>query len=191
LRRLLFLGLLSCLAPLSQASMIGTTVTGDLNFGSGTTNFYDPANGYVPASGYQNSASSHNSPTVPIVGGNEFGFNDSLNLDVTSFSATGFTFTDTVETTGPNNSLTLTFTDTAFSGAGVIELSSTFSGLTYGIVGDVITVNIPGSSVTAGNVMSASFDVIPEPSSFVLLASGLMGAAVLAGMRKRSNAARR
>jgi hypothetical protein len=183
--------LLSCLAPISQASLIGTTVTGVLNFLPDTTNYYDPANLFVPATGYQNSASNSNSPTVTIVGGNEFGYNDTDNLDVTSFSATGFTFTDTVETTETNDSISLTFTDTAFFGPGVMELSSTFSGVTYGIAGDVITVNIPAADVTAGNTLSASFVLTPEPSSFALLASGLIGAFVLAGLRKRSTPARR
>jgi hypothetical protein len=192
LRGLFFFGLLACLAPLSQASLIGTTVTGVMNVaGDPTDNWYDPANGFVPTTGYQNSASNSNSPTVTIVGGNEFGYNDGFNLDVTSFGAGGFMVTDSVESGGSNIAMTFTFTDTAFSGAGISEVSSTFSGLTYGIAGDVITVNIPAADVTAGNTLSASFVLTPEPSSFALLASGLIGAFVLAGLRKRSTPARR
>lgn len=167
-----------CLSPLCRADLIGTTVTGDLNFNGGTTNYYDPANGFVPAAGYSNSASNQNSPTVTIVGGNEFGYLDSANQDVTSFSGTGFTFTDSPLIDAGAAGITLTFTDTAF--AGVAELTSGFSGLTYGIAGDVITVNIPAFTNTEGDVLSASFGVtstseVPEPSSFPLLAIGAAG----------------
>ncbi|MGA2878018.1 MAG: hypothetical protein ABSG13_03630 [Bryobacteraceae bacterium] len=166
-----------CLSPLCRAGLIDTTVTGDLNFAAGTTNFYDPANGFVPATGYSNSASNQDSPTVTIVGGNEFGYQDGANQDITSFSATGFTFTDTSFTGGGTN-ITLTFTDSAFTG--VSELTNTFSGLTYGIAGDVITVNIPGFTTTEDGVLAASFSVtstseVPEPSGFPLLAIGAAG----------------
>ena len=146
MRRLLFFGMLSFAATLCRADLIGTTVTGFLGFSGGPTNWYDPASGFVPATGYQNSASNKNSATVQIVGGNEFGFNDGFNLDVTSFSGSGFTFTDTSVGAQGNNPITLRFTDTAFSG--ISEISSTFTGLTYGIVGDVVTfpASFPGSA---------------------------------------------
>jgi hypothetical protein len=172
-----------CLAPICRANLIGTTVTGSLTFAANPANFYDPATGAVPATGYQNSPSNLNSPTVIIVGGNEFGHRGSFDQDVTSFSDTGFIFTDTVLGSGTfiNNSIGLTFTDTAFRG--VSGISSNFSGLTFGIAGDVITVNIPSATVTAGQVFTASFAVTstPEPSSVALLA---IGAACLAGFRR-------
>jgi hypothetical protein len=176
-----------CAAPFCPgASIIGTSVTGSLQFNGGGANFYDPANSFVPATGYQNSPDSQNSATLNIVGGNEFGFNDSANLDVTSFSASGFTFSDTEFGGGGNAALTLTFTDAAFNSVSLI--SSNFTGITVGIVGDVITVNIPEQTLAQGATVTASFSVgsdaggaVPEPSTFALLA---IGAAGLAGFRK-------
>lgn len=186
MRSLFFLALATSMSPICFASLIGTTVTGDLNFAGGTTNFYDPANGFVPATGYQNSPDAKDSPTVIIVGGNEFGFEDGANLDVTSFSATGFTFTDTPIATTNNASITLTLTNTAF--ASVTEVTNSFPGLTFGVAGDVITLNIPAFSVTLGEPLAASFSVtsptspVPEPSSVALL---LVGASWLTYLRRR------
>jgi hypothetical protein len=177
-----------CIAPVCQAStLIMTTVTGFINFDSETLNYYDPANGFVPP-GYRNSPGAQDSPTVKIVGGNEFGFQDDANLDVTSFSSNGFTFTDTTVSGGSN--INLFMTDTAFTGVALI--SSTFSGLTYSISGDVISVEIPAFNGFDGQVFTASFDVsstsaTPEPSSLALLA---IGAAGLAGLYKLRNKAR-
>ena len=71
-----FLGLLCLMLPRSAwADVVGTTVTGSLDFDSDNINFYVPAIGFVPA-GYQNSAGAQDSNTVVIVGGNEFGFDD-------------------------------------------------------------------------------------------------------------------
>lgn len=165
-----------CVAPAARGgAILGSTVTGDLNFNGFGTNYYDPANGFVPATGYLNSAANFDSPTVVISSGlPTFGFNDTGNLDVADFSnGTQLIFTDTVEDSGGNSSITLTFTDTAFSG--ITLASNNFSGLTYGIVGDVITINIPGNdSVTAGQVFTGTFNLasVPEPSTFGMLAAG-------------------
>ena len=138
-----FLGLLFLMIPSSaRADLVGTTVTGSLDFDGDRLNFYNPALGFVPA-GFQNSAGAQNSNTVVIVGGNEFGFTDpGNNTDVTSFTSTGFTFTDTSLSAGANLNIILTLTDPAFTGVSLI--SSTFPGLTFAILGDQITVDIPG-----------------------------------------------
>ena len=116
-----FLGLLCVMFPASaRADLVGTTVTGSLDFDADGLNFYNPAMGFVPA-GFQNSAGAQDSNTVVIVGGNEFGFTDpGNNTDVTSFSSTGFTFTDTAITAGPNLNIILTLTDSAFTGVSLI-----------------------------------------------------------------------
>jgi hypothetical protein len=182
-----FLGLLCLMLPASaQADLVGTTVTGSLDFDADNINFYSPANGFVPA-GYQNSAGAQDSNTVVIVGGKEFGFSDGANTDVTSFSSTGFTFTDTSITAGPNLNIILTLTDPAFTGVSLI--SSTFPGLTFATSGDQITVDIPGVNASAGEVFTASFNVtstsVPEPSTFCLVLIGFGFLGVIMAMRKR------
>ena len=184
-----FLGLLCLMFPAAaRADLVGTTVTGSLDFDADGLNFYNPAMGFVPA-GFQNSAGAQNSNTVVIVGGNEFGFTDpGNNTDVTSFSSTGFTFTDTSITAGPNLNIILTLTDPAFTGVSLI--SSTFPGLTFAISGDQITVDIPGLKASAGEVLTASFNVtstssVPESSThgFMLIGLGFLG--LIMAMRKR------
>ena len=184
-----FLGLLGLVLPASaRADLVGTTVTGSLDFDADGLNFYNPALGFVPA-GYQNSPGAQNSNTVVIVGGNEFGFTDpGNNTDVTSFSSTGFTFTDTAITAGLNLNIILTLTDPAFTGVSLI--SSTFPGLTFAISGDQITVDIPGLNVSVGEVLTASFNVtstssVPEPSTYGLMLIGFGFLGFMMAMRKR------
>ena len=184
-----FLGLLCLMFPAAaRADLVGTTVTGSLDFDADGLNFYNPAMGFVPA-GFQNSAGAQNSNTVVIVGGNEFGFTDpGNNTDVTSFSSTGFTFTDTSITAGPNLNIILTLTDPAFTGVSLI--SSTFPGLTFAISGDQITVNIPGLNASAGEVFTASFNVtstssVPEPSTYGLILIGFGFLAFMMAVRNR------
>src|SRR5579862_2831205 len=183
-----FLGLLCLMVPSSaRADLVGTTVTGSLDFDSDNKNFYIPAMGFVPA-GFQNSAGAQDSNTVVIVGGNEFGFSDDINTDVTSFSSTGFTFTDTSITAGPNLNIILTLTDPAFTGVSLI--SSTFPGLTFAISGDQITVDIPGLNASAGEVFTASFNVtstssVPEPSTYGLILIGFGFLAFMMAVRNR------
>ena len=184
-----FLGLLCLMVPASaRADLVGTTVTGSLDFDGDGLNFYNPAMGFVPA-GFQNSAGAQNSNTVVIVGGNEFGFTDpGNNTDVTSFSSTGFTFTDTSLSAGANLNIILTMTDPAFTGVSLI--SSTFPGLTFAILGDQITVDIPGLNASAGEVFTASFNVtstssVPEPSTHGLMLIGFGFLGLMMAMRKR------
>ena len=143
--------------------------------------------GFVPA-GFQNSAGAQDSNTVVIVGGNEFGFSDGINGDVTSFSSTGFTFTQTSIIPGKNINIILTMTDPAFTGVSLI--SSTFPGLTFAISGDQITVDIPDITVSAGEVLTASFNAtstpaVPEPSTYDLMLIGFGSLGLVMAMRKR------
>ena len=183
-----FLGLLCLVLPASaRADLVGTTVTGSLDFDADGLNFYNPALGFVPA-GYQNSPGAQNSNTVVIVGGNEFGFSDGINTDVTSFSSTGFTFTQTSIIPGKNINIIVTMTDPAFTGVSLI--SSTFPGLTFAISGDQITVDIPDITVSAGEVLTASFNAtstsaVPEPSTYGLMLIGFGFLGLMMAMRKR------
>ena len=183
-----FLSLLCLMLPASaRADLVGTTVTGSLDFDADGLNFYNPAMGFVPA-GFQNSAGAQNSNTVVIVGGNEFGFTDGINTDVTSFSSTGFTFTQTSIIPGKNINIILTMTDPAFTGVSLI--SSTFPGLTFAISGDQITVDIPDITVSAGEVLTASFNAtstsaVPEPSTYGLMLIGFGFLGLVMAIRRR------
>ena len=183
-----FLGLLCLVLPASaRADLVGTTVTGSLDFDADGLNFYNPAMGFVPA-GFQNSAGAQDSNTVLVVGGNEFGFSDGINTGVTSFSSTGFTFTQTSIIPGKNLNIILTMTDPAFTGVSLI--SSTFPGLTFAISGDQITVDIPDITVSAGEVLTASFNAtstssVPEPSTYGLMLIGFGFLGLMMAMRRR------
>ena len=88
---------LLAVAPTCRAAGVtGTSVTGNLFFGSLPNNYFDPNNGFVP-SGYLNTAGTTVSIASPAV---EFGFNDGLNFDTANFSAFQFTLEDSVES-GP------------------------------------------------------------------------------------------
>jgi len=167
-------------APMCRAGLIGTTVTGELSGVPFSVNFWDPANGDVPGTGFQNSASNQDSATVTIVGGDEFGANPG-GPDV-SFSSTGFTLTEDLPTQFVAfGQYQITLTDTEFESVNLI--SNTFPGLTYGISGDVITVDIPLTNAPPYDY-SASFGVnTPEPASAIFVA---FGAIALAWRRKLS-----
>jgi hypothetical protein len=182
-------GMILCLAPAAWGTAIlGSTVTGDLNFNGGGPNYYDPANGFVPATGYLNSASNFDSPTVVISATTPtFGYQDGGNTDVSNFSSgTQLVVTDTVTEAGGNAPIKLTFTDTAF--VGITLASNNFPNLTYGIVGDVITINIGANgNTTVGEVLTGTFNIqttaTPEPSSFGMIAAG---SAALIWLRKKA-----
>lgn len=189
--RRLAAGLLTglCLTSLSfQAKangLIGSSVTGTLEFGGYALNYFDPTNDYVPA-GYENTAG----PTVTVASpAVEFGFQDSGNTDFTNFSATQFTVEDVLApgAGGTDNAFTMTFTDTAFTGLGFAKATDSFpnGGLTYSLVGDVVTVSWPGGTIHANDDYTSTFTmaVAPEPSTWAAVAVGV-GVLGLAARRK-------
>ena len=111
-------------------ALIGTSVTGSLNFDGNPANFFDPANGFVPAR-FENAAG----PTVTIDDfAPEFGFNDGANRDIANFTDGRLVIRDRA-TGGGSQKITLTFTDDAF--AGISLVSSNFrKPIQYDIVGD-------------------------------------------------------
>jgi hypothetical protein len=166
---------------LAHADLIGTTVAGDFNVtGAGSTNFFDPAQGLVPA-GYGNNFG----PNVVIGSGIEFGVSDSESVVLYTFDFSNSTLhiTNTSSEPTQENSYVATFTDPTFNSFRVID--NTLAGLTFSFSGDVLTVNFAGfASDVVGNVGTADVSLFtlgavatPEPSSLVLLATGLCGLA--------------
>jgi PEP-CTERM motif len=181
--RKMFLALLAgmfvlmAMASPAKADLIGTSVTGSLQFGAtGTPNYFDPANGFVPA-GFLNTAG----PTVVISPtSTEFGFSDGANIDTADFTGTALTVTDNV-LAGATNWI-MTFTDTAFTGLNLVQGTDTFTngGVTGALSGDKITLDWAGTFATG--LMTTTFTLnpgtttaTPEPSSFLMLGVGLLG----------------
>src|SRR5262245_5221034 len=159
----------------APAGLIGLSVTGQLNFSGGGTNYFDPANGFVPA-GFLNTVS----PTVVIADpAQEFGFQDGANRDTADFTGTQLIVTDQVLAGGVNNSITMRFTSAGFVGATLTEIADSFNagGMTASVVGNVITLTWAGGAVTPGT-FRAVYDVatVPEPATMLLVGSGLAAA---------------
>ncbi len=167
----------------ARADLIGTTVTGTLEFNVIPTNFFDPANNGVPGTGYLNSADAFDSATVVIAPSpTTYGFSDPANLDTANFSATQLTVTDTVYPNYGAVTWTMTFTDSAFTS--LTQVSDNFlNGLSSSLTGDLITLTWGGSPISSDGVTyTAVFDVdgpapSPEPNTLVVV-----GVAILAGL---------
>jgi PEP-CTERM motif len=168
----------------AKADLIGTSVTGSLQFITpGTPNYFNPANGFVPA-GYLNAAG----PTVAISStGTEFGFADLINTDTVNFTGSTLTVTDKVLFGAAN--WIMTFTDTAFTGLNLVQNSDTFipGGVTGVLSGDTITLDWAGT--LGSGLMTTTFSLTPrttatpEPSSFLMLGVGLLGLLALGRSR--------
>ncbi len=112
------------IAGSAKADLIGTSVTGSLQFGGVGPNYLDPANGFVPV-GPENKTLGTTVPiNTPQV---EFGFQDGINHDTADFTGTTLTFTD-VATGGGSAAQHYVFTDAAFAGLTLTELSDNFGG---------------------------------------------------------------
>ena len=145
----------------ARATLIGTQVTGSLNFPGWPQNFFDPANGRVPA-GYLNS----NGITVTISSNAvEYGYNDGTVLISADFTGTQLVVTDHVMLTAPHyNPIELVFSNTTFSS--LQKVSDTFpnGGLTSSLSGNVITLDWAGGGLTNGQTLQAVFYVNPPAS---------------------------
>ncbi len=169
-------------ASAASASLIGQSVTGAVNFGTGTTNYFDPVNGLVPGS-TSNSTGTTVTIADPAI---EFGVQDTANIDRVDFTADGIVITDDVLIDAFN--WTMTFVSSAFTGLTLTEVSDGFSdgGVTGTLTGDTLVFTWAGTSQYTG-LMSAQYSLVsavPLPAGGVLL---LTGAAALgfAGRRRR------
>jgi hypothetical protein len=199
MRRTIWLSLVGAmllLGPAARADTLnGSSVNGSLTFAGSSSNNFNPSIGDVPA-GDGNTSGTTVTIASPLV---EFGdlallFGGDPNLDTANFTDTTLTISDKCEFDAcvSDNTFTMTFVDTAFSGLAVTQVSDSFAnGDTFSLVGDKLTVTIQGfpSSFPEGQTDSAVFNFAssssggsgnppvgaPEPSSLVTLASGLVG----------------
>ncbi len=185
---------LCMLAPLvpcgvARAGLLGTPVTGSLNFQGNPTNYFDPTNTFVPAAGFENSAGT----TVPISATQvEFGFQDGINLDTADFAATSLTVTD-ADTGGGSLPFVMTFTDAAFAGLQVGKVTDVFGngGLSFSLTGTTLTVSAPLESAVATSTATFSLGstggttaATPLPTS-ATAGLGLLGLLGVAQLRRR------
>jgi uncharacterized membrane protein YgcG len=191
MRSILLIGAL-CLAPIAHAALIGTTVTGSLQFGASTTNFYDPANGFVPGS-YLNHTGSSVIVTEPNY---EFGFDDGDSRITSNFSDTQLTITILKYNAGTTVPIHFTFNDPAFLALSLV--TTDFLGVTYSLSGTAASIDL--ASYGGAGTKTAVFDVsslgggggggtggggggetggggsggeVPEPSTLALLGAGI------------------
>jgi PEP-CTERM motif-containing protein len=124
-------------------------------------------------------------PTVIINGSPTFGFEDGANFDQANFSANQLAISDENLGGGATN-WTMIFTDTAFTSVSKISDNFSNGGLSYSLVGDVLTITWAGD-INSGWDYNALFQVnaagtTPEPSSLLLMGTGVLG---LAGFVRR------
>jgi PEP-CTERM motif. len=160
----------------AHASLVGTSVTGSLQFNGSGPNYFNPTNGFVPTgNGYLNASDQFNSPTVTISGSAvEFGFFDGANRDTADFSDIGLTITDISGASGGSSS-TYTFVDNAFVGLSVTKLTDTYATpVSFSLVGNTLTVSASAFSGPVTNTATFSLaSSVPEPQSAGLIAAGL------------------
>ena len=165
--RLLFAAAMVLLSTPAWAVLVGSSVTGTLQFGGSGPNYFDPANGFVPGTTLNTSGI-----TVTIsASATEFGYLDTANNDLANFTTTQLIITDAVGASGAS-SWKMTFTSPAFTGISLV--GSNFSGLTASFANNVITLNWGGTSTT-GTTYTATYDVntpgaaVPDGGSTALL----------------------
>ena len=154
-----------------------TDVTGELYFGGGSTNYYNASAGYVPTGlGFDNEFGN----PVTIDDNVEFGFQDGRNLDAADFTGTTLSIYDLVYDLSDTKFLsgsdpwTQKFTASkAGFFKGITLTGNTFSGLTWSVAGDTLTVNWVGTDQPGYYQADFSFNGVPEPTTWAMMIVGL------------------
>lgn len=161
----------------AAADLLGTNVTGSLTFGGGSINYLDSANGFVPA-GYGNSSGSTTVTIAnPLI---EFGFQDGSNTETADFTGSTLSLKD-ISVNGHSASDVFTFTDTAFLGLTLSQISQNYpNGQTATLVGDVLTISTPG--YISSGTFTSSYSLAPAVTSAPLPPTALAGLVCLGGV---------
>lgn len=177
-------------AGAANATLVGTSVTGSVQFPSGT-NFFDPANGLVPA-GYGNSSPGTNTVVVTNPGNPEFGFFNNAQLTIKADLLTSILTITQITTEGGSGFTAehFVFTDLGFNTLSLI--SSTFPTTpTYSLLSNTATIDFAAFGTGAHTYVS-SFRVqteataVPEPLTLSLFGAGVGGMALIRRKRKKA-----
>jgi hypothetical protein len=157
--------LLAYVAP-ATADLIGTQVSGsaETSINPGV-NFFDPATGFVPA-GFGNSSPNGPNNVVISASQTEFGLASPATSPASSVTADFTGNSLELKYVQPLAAFavvfTFTFTDTAFAGLSIVPISDNFPGVTASLVGDVLTLNAPGTQFTSDTqTFDAVFSIAP------------------------------
>lgn len=188
-RTLMFAALAMSVGTSSWAvTLVGSNVTGALNFGGGSTNYFDPAVGSVPA-GTLNTAGTTVTVSSSAI---EFGYADPLNRITANFGDLSLQLTDVLSASGNNFSQKFTFLDNAFIGLTLVPGTNNYPdpAFTSSLVGNTLTISLPAQSLLGRTTYEANFTfaATPEPGSCLLFGTALLGLAPLLRRRFRPSA---